>query len=744
MINRFNDHVRRKRAQEGGFTLIELLVVIIILGILAAVVVFAVGGVGDKGEASAKEIDERTLRTALEAYYAQNGEYPADQDDLVAAGLLSEPSTLSEVVVAEDQQSYQFVTFGGTLVVAGGATPPAATLNPAVTSEGGTHSNSEDMFNGLLRYERDGSIGGDLAQTFTFNNAVPAASNPNCAPSEPTAVCEATTTVATFVLRENVKFHNGDTLTPADVKFSFEKAILAAHGRTRAINLTLGVTGQNLTTVAPANAIQTLPATAGNGGTVIFNLRQVFAPLKFTLNVTEAPIISEAVYGPCFTAGTLFSGVACSANTNPVGTGPFKFESLDTTGIRTVKNPDYFRFDANGNRLPYFDVLFKRVTTGSIATALQSGTVDVGAVSNADRPLLAADSRIVLSQTPRGSGGGNCITTIAFNTTKRQPGTGLVGGAVPSADPASPYFGQNKPNSLDNARPHRTLGDARVREAIFKALNRNQFHTDIAFGAGRVADAPLHSIFQPDGAYQGPQPLPTFDIAAADALLDAAGWNGTRTTVGANTNIRTALNHPNETHSDPDLVVADGAVLQLEYLASTGNEAFGGLVDSQLAVVGIDVTPVYGNNASIVAPRTFHARTFDMTQISYCNNDEPQFGVRRQYHTDQLIQSNAFVQASGYKSLVMDQLWADASKAPDVASYQNAFLKIQRLALGLGTPANGSFPALTVTPGSPEDLQRIPMVQMLESAGTRGNLSICTGFNNNNTGLYMEGASCSR
>ena len=92
---------RRKAAGEGGFTLIELLVVIIILGILAAVVVFAVGGVGDKGQSAACKIDERTIRTAEEAYAAQTvanggggGSY-ADQGLTDVAGDLV-PNFLSE------------------------------------------------------------------------------------------------------------------------------------------------------------------------------------------------------------------------------------------------------------------------------------------------------------------------------------------------------------------------------------------------------------------------------------------------------------------------------------------------------------------------------------------------------------------------------------------------------------------------------------------------------------------------
>jgi general secretion pathway protein G len=67
------EQIKKAKQKEGGFTLIELLVVIVILGILAAVVVFAVQGVGDKGEASACEIDKRTIQTAEEAYFAQEG-----------------------------------------------------------------------------------------------------------------------------------------------------------------------------------------------------------------------------------------------------------------------------------------------------------------------------------------------------------------------------------------------------------------------------------------------------------------------------------------------------------------------------------------------------------------------------------------------------------------------------------------------------------------------------------------------
>lgn len=88
------------RAQgQSGFTLIELLVVIAILAVLAGVVVFAVGGITDNSQDSACEIDERTVRTAAEAYRADalNSGYPANEAAMVP-GFLAEESTLHDYV----------------------------------------------------------------------------------------------------------------------------------------------------------------------------------------------------------------------------------------------------------------------------------------------------------------------------------------------------------------------------------------------------------------------------------------------------------------------------------------------------------------------------------------------------------------------------------------------------------------------------------------------------------------------
>ncbi|WP_422443972.1 type IV pilin protein [Thermoanaerobacterium sp. DL9XJH110] len=74
---------KRLHKEEKGFTLIELIVVVAVLGILATIAVPRVIGVKKDAEDSAEQANLAIIKNALERYYAENGEYPDELDDLV-------------------------------------------------------------------------------------------------------------------------------------------------------------------------------------------------------------------------------------------------------------------------------------------------------------------------------------------------------------------------------------------------------------------------------------------------------------------------------------------------------------------------------------------------------------------------------------------------------------------------------------------------------------------------------------
>ena len=63
-----------------SFTLVELLVVIAIISILAAGLLVGLGTARKKARDARRIADLRNVQNALEAYYAQNNQYPAATD----------------------------------------------------------------------------------------------------------------------------------------------------------------------------------------------------------------------------------------------------------------------------------------------------------------------------------------------------------------------------------------------------------------------------------------------------------------------------------------------------------------------------------------------------------------------------------------------------------------------------------------------------------------------------------------
>lgn len=74
MIQFFSKKLKNKK----GFTLIELIVVIAILGILALIAIPRFTGFQESAAKRSVEADTRTVATAVEAYNAENNNWPAD------------------------------------------------------------------------------------------------------------------------------------------------------------------------------------------------------------------------------------------------------------------------------------------------------------------------------------------------------------------------------------------------------------------------------------------------------------------------------------------------------------------------------------------------------------------------------------------------------------------------------------------------------------------------------------------
>ena len=84
MLKQLRSNEDHQNVIEQGFTLVELLIVIVILGILAGIVVFAVGNLTSNAKTNACATEKSTISTAIEAYKAQTGAYPASMTDLTA------------------------------------------------------------------------------------------------------------------------------------------------------------------------------------------------------------------------------------------------------------------------------------------------------------------------------------------------------------------------------------------------------------------------------------------------------------------------------------------------------------------------------------------------------------------------------------------------------------------------------------------------------------------------------------
>lgn len=325
-----------------------------------------------------------------------------------------------------------------TLVIAQGGDPGA--LNPAVTTSGSTHPVTDQIFNGLVGLDERQNPVPELAERWSVTDDGRS---------------------YRFHLRPGVRWHDGQPFTSADVKFTFEDALLRYHSRTRA---------------ALEGVLQSVETP--DELTAVFRLSHPYSPLLQRLDVVEASIIPKHQYA----GHDLLAG---APTRHPIGTGPFRFVSY-APGDRVVldKNPDYFR-----GGFPRVDRLVFRIlpNPATAVAALEAGEVDfVSSVPGADIERLRAMPNVAVVPGTGGSGGSMCQDVLIPNVTR-------------------PPF-----------------DDRRVRRAFAHAIDRQFIVDRVYFGQGQPATGPISHLLA--WAYTPDVQQYPHDTARARALLDEAGF----------------------------------------------------------------------------------------------------------------------------------------------------------------------------------------------------------------------------
>jgi peptide/nickel transport system substrate-binding protein len=159
-------------------------------------------------------------------------------------------------------------------------------------------------------------------------------------------------------------------------------------------------------------------------------------------------------------------------------------------------------------------------------------------------------------------------------------------------------------------RPHPLLADVRVRRALQRVVDRAALARNVFDSLAAVGVGPAPSALLPAGM---PDPVPPPSVAAANALLDSAGWTA-RTPDGTR--------------------LKDGRPLVLEVLVpapSRSRQRYAVLLQGQLAAAGIRLVPVVLEVSALVA--RLEARRFD-SFLGVNAADPGLLGLRQSWRSD--------------------------------------------------------------------------------------------------------------
>ena len=201
----------------------------------------------------------------------------------------------------------------------------ASNLIPILASDSASHNIAGMIYNGLVKYDKNMNIVGDLAESWEISS---------------------NGLVITFHLRKGVQWHDGKPFTSADVLYTYQA------------------------TIDP----KTPTAYAGD----FLKVKKVEAPDDYTFRATYdkpfAPALiswSSAILPRHLLAGKDIT--QSSLSRHPIGTGPYKFkEWVAGQKIVLVSNPDYFEGQ------PYIDGRITRIIPDTATMFLELRAQNIG------------------------------------------------------------------------------------------------------------------------------------------------------------------------------------------------------------------------------------------------------------------------------------------------------------------------------------------------------------------------------
>jgi peptide/nickel transport system substrate-binding protein len=201
----------------------------------------------------------------------------------------------------------------------------ASNLIPLLASDSASHNICGIVYNGLVKYDKDMNIVGDLAESWDISqNGL----------------------VITFHLRKGVKWHDGHPFTSADVLYTYQ------------------------VTVDP----KTPTAYAGD----FLKVKKTEALDNYTVRITYDKPFAPALisWGSAILPRHLLAGkdiTKSALSRHPIGTGPYKFKEWVTgQKIVLVSNSDYFEGQ------PYIDGRITRIIPDSATMFLELRAQNIG------------------------------------------------------------------------------------------------------------------------------------------------------------------------------------------------------------------------------------------------------------------------------------------------------------------------------------------------------------------------------